>query len=356
MIKRGNKKAYEFSFAWVFTVFIGAAVLFFAIYAATQLVDTKRAEEEAKTGKTIGILLTPVETNLEEARSSTIKVREETRIFNECGSFPDSSNNYFGSQRISASVRSRIAEEWNALPGAENTFHNKYLFSDGATPPDLIDENIHFIQGDNEFYVFSKPLNLPFKIGDLIMLWSDQQHYCFVNPHFTIIEDIEDLGLEDKNIEVITSNDPTDCTTYSEEEIKKVCFDIPPYTGCYIKVDTINQVVYHGSSSSVNYVLSSDSFDRFPLLYAAIFSDPEIYKCQIERLGKRAEKLGDLHNLKLIDLANQGCPDGTFPLSDYLQSYSDEANTLKHDSLLIFKSKAKDVKTANDNFAPCKIF
>jgi hypothetical protein len=362
MIKRGNKKAYEFSFAWVFTVFIGAAVLFFAIYAATQLVDTKRAEEEAKTGKTIGILLTPVETNLEEGRSSTIQVKEETRIFNDCAPYLSGSNNYFGSQRISASVRSRIAEEWNPLPGVENAFHNKYLFSDGKLAENSLGDNVRYIQGEDEFYLFTKPLNLPFKIADLIMIWSDQQHYCFVmddGENGPIIEEVEDLNLEDKNIELIKTGSPEDCKTFADDELIIVCFDTAEDAICDIKVSTADgsgTVKHKSHPDTLNYVESSDEFDPFPLLYAAIFSDPEIYKCQIERLGHRASALAKLHDEKLLSLNIVAlCLEGINPHSGYI-NYIPIAEDLDNTNLINFKDNYVDIVYEENEGLTCKIF
>ena len=351
MIKRGNKKAYEFSFAWIFTVFAGAVILFFAIYASTQLVDTKRAESEAKAGKTLGILLTPVETNLEEARASTILVKDETRIFNDCGSYPSSSNNYFGSQRISASIKSSIGQEWNAIPGAENTFHNKYLFSNGIRDED---KNL-YTQGNKEFYLFSKPLEFPFKVADLVMLWSDKQHYCFVTTAPEFIDDLEDLGLTEKNIEIVTSGDPDDCKEV--EGLKKVCFDSAIDPSCEIEVNSGIQRVIHKTAPSnpVYYEVSSDSFDPFPLLYAAIFSDPKIYQCQIERLGKRAEMLAELHKEKLSSLVVLGCSPGQDPLQSALSSYMSLAENLNDQSLNNLNTQADQVKDKNDE-RECKIF
>ena len=42
-----------------------------------------------------------------------------------------------------------------------------------------------------------KPLEMPFKIGDVIVLWSEKQSYCFVNPPEEIKKDLANkTGIE----------------------------------------------------------------------------------------------------------------------------------------------------------------
>ena len=68
------KRGYEFSFAWFFTIIVGAVIIFLAVYAATQIVDLGRTRQETERGKQIGILLTPLGTTLEEGKLATLVV------------------------------------------------------------------------------------------------------------------------------------------------------------------------------------------------------------------------------------------------------------------------------------------
>jgi len=140
-----NKKAYEFSFAWIFAIIIGAVIIFVAIYASTQLIDTSRFLGDTETAKQIGTLLSPLETTLESGKTSIIRTQAETRIFNECVS----SRGTFGSQDISVSTSSGVGDVWPKTPGATSSFHNKYMFSS------------EIVQGE-EFYAFSTPFKFPF--------------------------------------------------------------------------------------------------------------------------------------------------------------------------------------------------
>ena len=76
VIKIKGKRGYEFSFAWLFALIVGAALIFFAIYSANQIIGTKRIEAESLRAKQIGVLVNPAETNLESARIITITVAD----------------------------------------------------------------------------------------------------------------------------------------------------------------------------------------------------------------------------------------------------------------------------------------
>ena len=80
-----GKKGVEFSFGWLFALIVGAAIIFLAIYAAIKLVGTEREVLEAGIAKELGIILTPVETGLEEGKVvGPIKFASETRVYNNC--------------------------------------------------------------------------------------------------------------------------------------------------------------------------------------------------------------------------------------------------------------------------------
>jgi len=279
-----NKRGYEFSFAWIFAIIIGAFILFLAVYAATQIIGIKKFEEETKTGKKIGILLNPIATNLEQAKFATIIVPDETIIFNTCRNI--TSNQPFGSQEISTSVRQGNIKNTNEEAGEKSSFHDRYLFSNST------------VKGDKEFYVLSKPFKFPFKIADLMILWSDNEYYCFVDAPDQIKRDIKALDL--KNI--FNKSDISQCPPGTT---KRVCFT-SPYFNCDIKVNTNPTVrsVTHGDYPPVYYEVSFDDTDPYALLYAAIFSEPGLYECQVRRLMSKASKLANLYEEKVQHLQN----------------------------------------------------
>ena len=181
-----NKRGFEFSFAWIFAIIVGAVILFIAIFAATRLIDTSQTEQEAKISEQLGIILNPIETNLEDTKYAVIGFSDETKVFNSCRE-----TGSFGRQGISTSTRSSIGKEFKD-PGIENFFFNKYLFSNNVE------------QGKN-LYLIVKPFEMPYKIADLIFASSDS--YCFVDAPNDVEEDILDLGVE----HVKTTSQDEDC-------------------------------------------------------------------------------------------------------------------------------------------------
>ena len=341
MIKRGSKKGVEFSFAWIFAVIVGAIIIFMAVYITTQFIETQRIEQESLAGKQISILTNPVETNLESAKSATITVRSETRIFNECDPKPK-----FGWQHMSTSIKSGIGEEWREVPGVESSLHNKYLFSENVT------------EGAKEFYILSKPLYFPYKVADLIILWPDKEKYCFVKPSptFSAVEqEINNLKL--KNIFI--KNAISQCPAGSI----KVCFpNAQASSSCDIIVEN-NQVKHKGKPTV--YFVDSFGSDKNSLLYAAIFSDPEIYECQIKRIRDRTVELGQLYNQKALYINSLGSPDcyvgGLYSgSSGALSQFLSKMNSLTSSQSLVNLRKplgeASKLKEVNDALVPCKQF
>jgi hypothetical protein len=329
-----KKRGYQFSFSWIFAIIIGAFILFFAIYATTQIINLKKFEEETKAGAKIGSLLNPVTTDLEQAISATIIVPDKTTIYNECA--PSTFSQPFGFQEISTSVRQGNFDPDDEVGGgAPSTFHDRYLFSNSS------------LTSKKEFYVLSKPLKFPFKIADLIIIWGDEEKYCFVNPPSLIEKDIDDLDLE---ITKEMSN-PSVCPSQSN----KVCFNID--TICDINVNTNSMSVTHIGHPPVYYAESINSnTDPYPLLYAAIFSNPKTYECQVGRLMDRAKFLAETYKETVehhSQSSSRSC--GTAPLSE-LTDYTTAINNYVDSRYLkdVMVQKAEDVD--GNNPGSCRFY
>lgn len=332
-----NKRGYEFSFAWIFAIMVGAIILFLAIYVTTQIVGLERFKAETKTGKKIGILLNPIATNLEQAKFATIIVPDETIIFNNCTE--PTSFQPFGSQGISISARQGNLRNENADIGAKSRFHDRYLFSNPE------------VEGKKEFYVLSKPFKFPFKVADLMILWSDKESYCFVNPPTPIENDIDRLNLEDANIRY-TNSLSGECLT-----AKTVCFSSTT-SGCDINVNTNQNVmsVTHKNQQPIYYAESFDNTDKYALLYAAIFSNPQEYECQVKRLMERASQLAILYKNKagFYDSEYNCASDPKIGLA--YDNYIRDALTLTNSiQLHNMASLAEDVKQ-DANPISCRLF
>lgn len=245
-----NARAIQFSFAWIFAMVIGAFIIFLAIYGSMKLMDTGSGATSIKVEREIGILLDPLQTSFGESTSNLLSLPTETRIHNRC-----SSSGNFGIQTISVSQKN--FGEWTDA-GIGSDFKNKYLFSEAD------------VEG-KEFFLFSKSFNLPFKVADLVYVTSSEDDYCFIDPSEDVSLELGELGQGN----IFLENCPSGSIN--------VCFD-PSGTGdCDVVVRTGRKEVERGGE--IVY------FEGDSLMYAAIFSDPEIYECQVSRLMKRAGEL-----------------------------------------------------------------
>ena len=261
-----NKKGdLNISFGWLFAIIVGATILVLAIYGATKVIKTGQQEGQAVGAKELGILLNPLETGFESAISTPLSLRVETRIFNKC-----SPSGNFGKQGIQTSEFS--FNKWT-LPGVESSFENKYIFSN------------KIVEG-KKFYIFSKPFEFPFKVSDLVYFTSENEKYCFDDAPEDIEEEI--LQLNQANL-------AANCTKIDSQTIK-VCFKS---ANCDINVDYNSKYVQKGENKFY--------FEEDSLMYAAIFSDKEIYECQVERLMKRTKQLAELYKEKDLLMSQRNC-------------------------------------------------
>ncbi len=261
-----NKKGdLNISFGWLFAIIVGATILVLAIYGATKIIKTGQQEGQAVGAKELGILLNPLETGFESASSTPLQLRIETRIFNSC-----STSGNFGKQGIQTSEFS--FNKWT-LPGVESNFENKYIFSDNPAE-------------GKKFYIFSKPFEFPFKVSDLIYLTSENEKFCFDNAPEDIEEEISQLA---------QANLVLDCK--DKPEYTKVCFNSG--ANCNINVNY--------NSKYVQKKQEKIYFEEDALMYGAIFSEPEIYKCQVERLMKRTKQLAEIYLEKELLVSQKNC-------------------------------------------------
>ena len=260
-----NKRGYlQISFAWLFAILVGAVILFLAIFLSTKLIRTEQTSMGAQTGKEIGILLNPLETSFETGKTTSLTLPVETRIYNKCNN-----NGVFGNQIIQISQKS--FNKWTETD-IDIAFSNKYIFSE------------RYVEG-KKFYVFSKPFEFPFKVADLIYITSSLEKYCFVNPPEDIEEELSDLGQENLLIE--------DC---SDSKNIMVCFED---SDCDINVNYYSKYVEKDDEKMY--------FGGDALMYAAIFSNSDVYECQLKRLMQRVENLALLYKDKALFVAETGC-------------------------------------------------
>jgi len=320
MIK--NKKgALEFSFTWIFAIIAGIFILFLAIYGVTKFMNIERNSQDAKTAMSIGVLTNPLESSFETTKRTMISTPVETRIYTGCKNLSGS----FGEQTIK--VSQKTYNEWST-GGVNVSFPNKYIFSENPA------------EGKN-FYLFSKPFELPFKVGDLIYLTSTKDKYCFKNAPNDIKKEIESLiGINPSANENFFTK-TADCP----EGSINVCFI--GGNDCDIKVNANSKYVDKNGEKMY--------YEGDALMYAAIFSNKNDYECQLDRLMKRTGQLSDIYRDKSkFVFEKTGCDSGLDFRLVLLKNTAE--NFGNSENLNIIYSIADDVDRENDISWECKLW
>ena len=311
-----NKKAFEMSFSTIFAIIVGAVVLFLAIYATAKFIGTRRYEIDQQTSAKLSILLDPLETSLESGKKSVISFSSETRIYNdECQIYGN-----FGNQRIGVSVSSGFGGKYQK-PAYGAQQYNKYIFSEE-------------VEEGKEFGILIKPLELPFKVSDLVIVSTGE--YCFVQTLEYIEDEVKGLGLKGINF--------TESKSECPENSKIVCFS--GSSGCDIAVyGDIESGRVEKDGETLHYIDS--------LIYAAIFSSPEVYECNVKRLMLRLSNLALIYNDKIEVVRRKGC-DSNLEAS-LISLGSQAANLDSSQDLFSIQTKANEIEIVN-SVASCNLF
>jgi len=290
-----SKRGFEFSFGWLFAVIVGAVIIFLGIYAATRIANTEEAKSQSFAAKEFSILTSSFETSLEEDRPDTISFPEKSILYSDC-----LATGNFGLQKLSSSNAKEKTK------GIYSSFANKYFFSDKE------------ITGKS-FLVWSKPFRMPFKVADIMYIWSEDDKYCFIDTPQSIEEHLSALRknnlILNKTISFASSYDKNEKCRGSLE----VCFG--GSINCDINVME-NKVRKDGKQAY--YGVNNEDYS---LLYAAIFSDPDIYECQLKRLMMRSSNLALLYSAKSEMVGSKGCGSG---LSSGLSLFAQSAASYKN--------------------------
>ncbi len=300
----------QFNFVWLFAIIAGGAILVLAIYGATKAGDTQRFQTDTEIAKSLAIITDPLQAGFAEGSFGKISFNQETRINNIC------IDGNFGRHKISVSTRSDIGEPWN-IPGEEVPIHNKYIFSSERST-------------GKEYYVFSKPFEFPYKVADLTMLIPED--YCLVNAPEKIAEEIN-FNIDKIQIE--------NC---SEKGMINVCFgtgngcDITVYGSCMTGCDSIyGEGTVEKSGNVMKYVGN--------LMWAAIFSDRDIYECNVNRLMYRTAKIAEEFTDKADLMDARGCNTNLKPDLFVWNGMTINANV---DDLMNLNSMAGSLGKKND--------
>ncbi|OGJ19953.1 hypothetical protein A3K73_03260 [Candidatus Pacearchaeota archaeon RBG_13_36_9] len=307
-----NKKGFEISFATIFSLIAGAAILFLALYFASRFIGSQQTRIDAESAAKLAVLMDPLETNMGESKSNILNFVTKTRIYNDRCSIDGN----FGNQEIGI-ASSGFGDKWkNPTYGKKQ--YNKFIFSDE-------------VEEGKEFYVFVKSFNLPFKVSDIFVLTAKK--YCFISAPEVVKEELESLNPGNFNFT------DSGCPKGSE----KVCFSSS--SGCDISV-------YGEYGYKQGYVSKDGEKMGYigPLLYGAIFSSPEVYNCNVKRLKMRAVRLASVYQDEIKILERAGCSSQLdAPLTGLIALASADAD------LIVLQDAAEEIEIVN-SASECRLF
>jgi len=303
-----SKKAIQLPFAWIFASLVGAFILFLAIYISIRVINTGNMEMDLQTGTEIGILLNPLETSFQSSQKNSFSLPVETRIYAGC-----LEKGTFGLQTIQISQMS--FKKWTDT-NSRVSFENKYIFSR------------NYSEGKT-FYLFSKPFEMPFKVADLFYLTSSKEKYCFIDAPENIKEELDSLGQEN----IATKN----CSVNSIN----VCFSAG--NDCDIGVDYVGKVV---AKKYNRFYFEGDA-----LMYAAIFSEKQIYDCQLKRLMQRTEQLSELYRDKSSLVSKEDCNSNL-----ELAALAGLTGSFENQGELVSISRIAEEIKQNNDLADCRLW
>ncbi len=257
-----DKRGFEFSFAWMFALIVGAIILFLALYVSTEIIRGSSYQRDTEIAKELTILFDPFETGFAASKVDTITLPTLTRVFNDC-----SSKGIFGSQIVSSSQQN--FGKWSD-PGGDIKVNNRYVFS-------------REVEEGKKLYLFSKNFEMPFKAAEIIIMTSKK--YCFKDLPNNIADTLENLNLENFEFSTCSPGSISACRYPGacDVQIEDLCIagvdcDDPYDYGYVLRKGDTKRMYYQGN-----------------LIYAAMFSTPNLYECNVKRLSQRVAQLSRLY-------------------------------------------------------------
>ena len=321
-----NKRGFEFSFVWLFSIVVGAIIIFLAIYTATKLIGSNEYEINTKTAADLRNILNPLGTSFEDSKSEKIELIKDTRVYVTC----NSEKGGFGENRIQLSEKSSF-KDWSE-PGGDVNIENQYLFA----------ENV--IQGRTVYFIVT-PFEMPYKVADVMSAFN--QKYCFVNTPEKIKKELE--ALKGDILPINITNSPSQC----ERDSVSVCFQS---NGCDINVKGTCTGQECKGDFYKNGIVEKNNTQLYytnGLLYGAVFSSPENYQCNVKRLVRKLGYVSEVYSEKSRLSANR-CNTGLQPDTLLMSKLSESYKGLN--DLKIIEVQSVIIDTKNNLLGECNLY
>lgn len=256
-----NKKAIEF--VWIFAVIIGAIILFLAFYFISSQIILKEKIEATEHVHSLDILLNPFAYlgAMGAVTAKPIELQKITNLEFNC------SSEELGKNTITLDS------------GLPRSVYDKYIFA----------ENFRA----KKIQTISKAFSMPWRVADLIFVFPSTKEYCFVNTPLRLEQELKSLNIT--NIKL--KNNEVNCN----KNATKVCFN---FNGnCEITVTVRQDKGYVQKQNERLYFVGKD----YALMLGAIFSNKELYDCNVKRLASRLEMQIEVYKEKQRAMLQRRC-------------------------------------------------
>ena len=313
-----NEKKGMVEFGWIFSVIVGAVILFLAFYFISTNISEKKTVQETIEAQNLDAALNPFGYlgDVANITRMPLQLSEKSDITIECVS----SGMTIGYDSIETAGIGK-----GSGTGIARKVYDKYIYSD-----------LSGIQTKN-LEGMAVSLKMPWRIADLIMLWPAEKKYCFTK---SMPQDMRD--------EINRTEIPDVVAEYSEPCPEGSITIGMSCSGYDINVCNQGQENYISKNGVKIYYSGS------ALMYAAIFSEQNLYNCNLNRLGKRLALQGSLYESK----ANStGCNAGNAAFEKMISASNDlsiaDSNLKISNALDSIESASADIEIINGN---CRLY
>lgn len=270
--KRGKGKRGAMQFAWIFAIIVGGFILFLTFFFLGREIFVQEQKTTTEQAHGLDILLGPFSYlgAIAEATSNEINFFETTNLAFDCN---DLGLGYSDIIVIGKKQQTMTSHD----------IHDKYIYAQDMETKKIT--------------VISKPFKMPFRIADLIYLADGEEIHCFVNAPLRIENELSNL---DVGIEFYNS------LSSCPQNAISICFDVS--APCDVKVyDRSSGAIENYEIGEVRKGQEKMYFASKSLMYAAIFSNQEIYECNLNRIMTRQDLLVSVYREKARALSQKDC-------------------------------------------------
>jgi len=254
-----SEKKGEIEFGWIFSIIVGAVVLFLAFYFIGTNMSQKRAEQETIEAQNFDAMLNQFGYlgNISSIQKMVLTLSDKSEITIGC-----EESGVIGYDSIETAKAGK-----GAGTGITRNVYDKYIYAD-----------ISGVEVKN-IQPFGVSFNAPWRVADLIMLWPYEKKYCIAKGAPQEMRD----RMRAANISNIIVENESSCPDESAT-IGSSC------SGGY-DINICQESGYVEKNGAKLYYSGE-------LVYAAIFSEPALYYCNLYRIGKRLGLQAELYEDK----------------------------------------------------------